>query len=469
MHRRTDDRWVERPELETDDLDVLMWARLREHGEVARTGRVTCEWVDHPEQRHKKLRESYDGGLNVFRSYYAIEQPLRFRSSDGGDVDEIRLYAGARAERYDRRPDGMRVLLAGELAYNPERVLALAARGHELWGTWTPDGLGMHTVGPLPFGHVAEAGHGDPRDVLDRVRPDVVYALLNWRAVPFCHALLVATRAAGVRFVWHYKESPQRSIVRGEWPLLADLVIGADGVVMSTAEEADWFAAALPGRVDRTRIAVVDGDLPAARWIGEPEHAPRLLSADDGEVHTVVVGRALGLDADVVRRLAAARVHVHLYGAVRAPGPKGEWASWIGSVGDAAARFLHLHPAVQQDDWAAELGQYDAGWLHRVPSCNGGEIRRATWDDLNAPARIGPLAVAGVPVLQQRHAGHIVAADRLVAESGAGLLYDDIDDLVEQLRTGATLDAARAAMVASRDRFTFDAHVPMLERMLRPR
>jgi hypothetical protein len=154
---------------------------------------------------------------------------------------------------------------------------------------------------------------------------------------------------------------------------------------------------------------------------------------------------------------------------VRAPGPKGEWESWIGDVGNAAARFLHLHPAAQQDEWAAELGRYDAGWLHRVPSRNGGEIRRATWDDLNAPARIGPLAVAGVPVLQQRHAGHIVAADRLVAESGAGLLYDDIDDLVAQLRDGAVVDAARAAMVARRERFTFDAHVPTLERVLRPR
>jgi hypothetical protein len=72
-------------------------------------------------------------------------------------------------------------------------------------------------------------------------------------------------------------------------------------------------------------------------------------------------------------------------------------------------------------------------------------------------------------VLQQRHAGHIVAADRLVAESGAGLLYDDIDDLVAQLRDGAVVDAARAAMVARRERFTFDAHVPTLERVLRPR
>ncbi|HZB50832.1 MAG TPA: glycosyltransferase family 2 protein, partial [Mycobacteriales bacterium] len=200
-HRRTADRWLERPAVESDDLDRLFWHRLRRHGPTVRTGRVTCEWVDHPGQRHKAIREAYDGGLNVFRSRYAVATPLRFSSTDGGEVDEVELYAPLRERRFPG--GGMRVLLAGELAYNPERVLALAARGHRLLGAWTPDGLGASTVGPLPFGHVEEAGGGDPDDVLRRARPDVVYALLNWRAVPFCAALLRAARARGIRFVWH--------------------------------------------------------------------------------------------------------------------------------------------------------------------------------------------------------------------------------------------------------------------------
>ena len=287
---------------------------------------------------------------------------------------------------------------------------------------------------------LAEAGGGDPGEVLDGTRPDVVYGLLNWRAVPYCAALLAAARRRGVPFVWgHFKESPQRSIARGEWPQLAELVTGADAVVLATPEEAEWFRLTLPG-LDPARVSVLDGDLPSAHWLGD-HPAPRR-SERDGEVHTVVVGRALGLDGTTVRRLAADRVHVHLYGAVRAPGPKGAWQSWLGDVGPAAQPYVHLHPAVHQDRWAAELGRDHAGWLHRVPSANGGDLRRAGWDDLNQPARLGPLAVAGVPVLQPDHAGHAVAMDRVVRETGAGLLYRDLDDLVGQLR-GPALPAAR--------------------------
>jgi glycosyltransferase involved in cell wall biosynthesis len=460
-HRRTGARWTERSECESDDLGRLFFDRL---GAAVHTDRVTCEWTDHPGQRHKAIRETYDGGLNVFRRRYRIAAPLRFHSTDGGGVDEVDLYADFRSRRYDPAPDGLHVLLAGELAYNPERVVALAARGHRLSGAWTPDGLGASSVGPVPFGHVAEVGDGDPDEVLHRTRPDVVYALLNWRAVPWCAALLSAARGRGVSFVWHFKESPQRSIARGEWPQLAALVTRADAVLFSTPEEAEWFRLALPD-LDPARVSTLDGDLPAAHWLpsGPP---PRRLSERDGELHTVVVGRALGLDAATVERMAAARVHVHLYGAVRAPGPKGEWQSWLGHVGPAARRFLHLHPAVHQDGWAAELGRYDAGWLHRVPSANSGDLRRASWDDLNQPARLGPLALAGLPVLQPDHSGHTVTMDRVVRETGAGLLYRDLDDLVDQLH-GPGLAAARAAMARHRHGFTFDAHVGELDRVLR--
>ncbi|MBD0291703.1 MAG: glycosyltransferase family 2 protein, partial [Thermoleophilia bacterium] len=48
MHRATAERWVERSELVTDDLERMLWGRLRKHGEFVATGQVTCEWVDHP-------------------------------------------------------------------------------------------------------------------------------------------------------------------------------------------------------------------------------------------------------------------------------------------------------------------------------------------------------------------------------------------------------------------------------------
>ena len=48
MHRRTGDRWTERAELVTDDLDRMLSSRLAEHGPTVETGEVTCEWVATP-------------------------------------------------------------------------------------------------------------------------------------------------------------------------------------------------------------------------------------------------------------------------------------------------------------------------------------------------------------------------------------------------------------------------------------
>ena len=56
-HRVTADRWTERAQLESDDLDRLLWDRLRSHGRTADTGRVTCSWTRNPGQRSAALRE----------------------------------------------------------------------------------------------------------------------------------------------------------------------------------------------------------------------------------------------------------------------------------------------------------------------------------------------------------------------------------------------------------------------------
>jgi glycosyltransferase involved in cell wall biosynthesis len=106
-HRVTADRWTERAELESDDLGRLMWDRLRARGRTADTGRVTCSWTRHPGQRSAALRESRDGGLNVFRSRYRVREPLRFASSDGGDVDEVARYARFRSRSYPPATDGL--------------------------------------------------------------------------------------------------------------------------------------------------------------------------------------------------------------------------------------------------------------------------------------------------------------------------------------------------------------------------
>jgi hypothetical protein len=452
VHRRTADRWVEREELVTDDLERMFWARLRAHGPFVGSGRVTCEWVDHPGQRHKLLREPL-GGPNPYRARFGVAAPLRFHSSTGNRIDEVALYRRFR-ERPDtpRSPDGLTILLVGELAYNPERVLALEERGHRLLGLWMPEPHWYNTVGPLPFGHVEDVPRAGWRQAVRRLRPDVIYALLNWQAVPFAHHVL--TENPGIPFVWHLKEGPFICLERGTWPQLVDLHRRADGVVYSSPEMRDWFATVVPDAAGPS--LVLDGDLPKRDWLaGTP--APRL-SERDGEPHTVVPGRPIGLHPETVAELAAERVHLHVYGDFT----HAQWRGWIARARTLAGDRLHLHAHVDAARWVAEFSRYDAGWLHFFRSGNGGDLHRASWDDLNYPARLATLVAAGVPLVQRDNAGSVVATQTLVRRHGLGLLVSSMPELAARLRDAAALAPLRARVWHARPRFTFDLHADAL-------
>ena len=459
LYRRTGDRWLERSELTTDDLDRMLWDRLADRGPVVSTGRTTCEWCEHPRQRSRVLREPR-GGLNPYRARYRVQQPLILQSTVGSLHDEVEHYRRYRERPpVPRAPDGLRVLLVGELAHNPERVLALSERGHELFGLWTPEPLWFNTVGPLPFGSVTDLPREGWRDAVRALRPDVVYALLNWQAVPFAHEVLSAD--LGVPFVWHVKEGPQFNRQRGSWQQLVDLQLRSDGQIYSSPELQQWFAAVVPGTRDG-RAMVLDGDLPKAESIAAAERSP-LLSEQDGQLHTVVPGRPMGPAPSVVAELAAHGVHLHLYGAKA----QAQMRDWVQEVQRLAPGHLHLHPQVGPDDWVREFSQYDAGWLHDVRSTNRGDLRAATWDDLNYPARLATLAAAGVPVLQPDNAGSVVATQSLARSRDLGLFWRTPDDLAAQLRDPVRMAELRESVWQQRAHFTFDSHVDELVAFLR--
>ncbi|WP_210502890.1 glycosyltransferase family 2 protein [Nocardioides xinjiangensis] len=450
MHRRTDERWLERSELTTDDLGRMLWDRLLAGTDPVETGQVTCSWVAHPGQRHRAMREPW-GGLNVYRSRYAVQEPLRFHSSVGHLHDEVAHYRQLRERpATPRAADGLRILLVGELAHNPERILALHERGHELYGLWTGTPVWFNTVGPVPFGHVTEVPREGWQAAVRELQPDVVYALLNWQAVPFAHEVLAAD--LGIPFVWHFKEGPFFSREHGHWDRLVDLHVRSDGVVYSSPELRDWFAVTVPATARRRRM-VLDGDLPRAEgMVGEQSD---LLSARDGEVHTVIAGRPMGPPPEVVGALAEAGIHVHVY----SEKAHHQMRSWVEECRRLAPGHLHLHPQVNQSDWVGEFSQYDAGWLHDFTSTNGGDLHAATWDDLNVPARMATLAAAGVPMIQRDSAGSVVATQTVARDRELGIFWRTPDDLVAQLRDGGRLEELRKSVWSQRALFTFDAWV----------
>jgi hypothetical protein len=455
MHRKNTGRWTERHELESDDLERLYWARLRQLGSFVGTNTVTSEWVDHPLQRHKLMQEPV-GGINPFRRYYQVKEPLHFHTSVGNDIDEARQYQNLR-QRPDtpRAGDGLKILLVGELAYNADRVLALEEQGHKLYGLWMPNPYWYNSIGPLPFGHVEDLPQDTWREAIKRIQPDIIYALLNWQAVPFAHEVLMAT--PGIPFVWHFKEGPFICLEKGTWLELIDLYQYADGQVFTSPEMRDWFDTVIPGLSLTKPTHVLDGDLPKRDWFDQPP-ATALLSASDGEIHTVVPGRPIGLHPQTVAELAGQGIHLHFYGDFT----HGQWREWIEKTQALAPAHLHLHANVDQARWVAEFSRYDAGWLHFFASENGGEIRRANWDDLNYPARMATLAAAGLPMIQQANDGAIVATQALVKQLDTGIFFGSMEDLGAKLRDRNSLQAIRAQVWRQRHIFTFDHHVPDL-------
>ena len=458
LHRRTEDRWVEREELVTDDLERMFWSKLRPRGDFAGTGTVTCEWVDHPTQLHKIVQEA-TGGLNVFRARYHVRHPLRYHPADKDLIDEVERYRRFR-ERPDTPPaaDGLKILLVGELAYNPERILALEERGHRLYGLWTPTPGWFNTVGPLPFGHLEDLPHSGWQEAVRQVKPDVIYALLNWQAVPFAHHVLMHN--PGVPFVWHFKEGPFFCLEKGIWRELVDLHTRSDGQIYSTPEMRDWFATALPGRVTHDRTLVLDGDLPKREWFTD-DRRPRL-SETDGEIHTAVSGRPMGIHAETVGQLAQAGIHMHCYGLIPAVYRGGELQAWHEQAQRLAGRYLHLHRTVHPEDWVCEFSQYDAGWLHLFESKNQGDLRRAGWDDLNYPARIHTLVAAGLPLLQRDNRGATVATQSLARRLDIGVFFSDFEHLRAQLADRQEMARLRENVWRQRERFTFDYHADRL-------
>lgn len=71
-HKKTDDRWIEREECVSEDLFFTFWRKLTGKGVFVPTDQVTCEWTNHPSQRHKIIGEKFGGGLNIYRHFYKV-------------------------------------------------------------------------------------------------------------------------------------------------------------------------------------------------------------------------------------------------------------------------------------------------------------------------------------------------------------------------------------------------------------
>lgn len=452
LHKKNCLKWMTRSELVTDDLYKMFWGKLGSEEKFIPTSRITCEWINHPTQRHRIIRETSGGNIFFYKQYYKVKDLIRYESTSGNFIDEIEDYKKFRTKPNNNIVSGLKILIVGELAYNPERICALEDRGHKLYGLWTTSPNYFNTIGPLPFGNVEDIPHQDWRKRVQEVKPDVIYALLNYKAVPIAHHIM--TTNLGIPFIWHFKEGPFFCRQMGTWKQLMELFVLSDGQIYLSNEMKEWFAQFFDQDPDTS--LVLDGDLPKIDWFEGKRST--LLSDIDGEIHTVIPGRPYGLSAEHIEELAKHKIHCHFYGNIYHK----VWKDFFETANKLAPNYFHSHPLCKPNDWVKELSKYDAGWLHYFESGNYGEYMKATWNDLNIPARLSTLAACGIPMLQRANFEHIVTTQSIVKEMDIGIFFSNLPELSEKLNNTIEMRRIRENLWQKRNFFSFDFHVDRL-------
>lgn len=452
-HKKTDDRWVTRDEYVTDDLFDLFWRKLIYKGSFTSTCKETAYWTPHPHQHHKLVSENFGGGLNIYRQYYNVQEPIKIKVSGTKFIDEEKLYANFREAKPKYPADNpLKILIVGELAYNSERVYALAEHGHKLFGLWmVRPSFSFSTVGRLPFGNVEDIPYADWEKKVREIKPDIIYGTLNFGAIDLAHEVL--TKCPDIPFVWHFKEGPFLCLQKGLWGKLIELYDKADGKIYLSPETKDWYGQFIS---DPGLSFIMDGDLPKKDYFTD-EFSPRL-SEQDGAVHTVVPGRMIGAEPSDIKILADNNIHVHLYteNYLQSRQPS------IINAQKAAPDHFHTHPHCSADQWVTEFSKYDAGWLHCFDSRNKGVLVNAEWNDLNMPARMNTLAAAGLPMIQKANEGHIVAMRSRVEKDGMGVFFNTFEELAAKLKDKQALLQVQKNVREHRYSFSFDHYVPRL-------
>lgn len=160
----------------------------------------------------------------------------------GGFTNEEALYKDFRT-KFAPEERALKILIVGELAYNPERIHLFEKLGHKLFGLWIKKPNFYNTVGPLPFGHIPSLDSDNWQLEIDKIRPDIIYALLNHQAIHLAHQVM--TKNPTVSFVWHFKEGPFFSRQSGTWSLLVDLYNKSGGQIYINESVKDWFGQSL--------------------------------------------------------------------------------------------------------------------------------------------------------------------------------------------------------------------------------
>ncbi|MDR0560406.1 MAG: hypothetical protein LBG92_09550 [Prevotellaceae bacterium] len=341
--------------------------------------------------------------------------------------------------------------MVGDLAYNPERIYAFEETGHKLYGLWSKPAFCYSTIGKLPFGHVEDIPYENWKERIREIKPDIIYGQISTGAISLAYEVL--KEKTGIPFVWHYKESPHEAMKVGLWNKLTELYRSAEGKIYLNEEEKKWIELFIPDISDNN-VYILDPELPKREYF--KNDFSEKLSSVDGAVHTVFIGRIIGISPNDVYVLANNNIHVHVYNQNYVSD------NVLTVYKNVAPKHFHIHKYCNSSNWVKEFSKYDAGWLHCFESHNKNSVMRLKWPDLNLPARINTFMAAGIPIIQKDNSEHIVAMQTCIQNNGAGIFFKTIEDVIIQLRNKELLDKLKADIYNRRLQFSYDYYIPDL-------
>jgi len=374
------------------------------------------------------------------------------------------------------------ILLVGALSWNPERMMTLAQNGHRLFGLWSR--TMAWEQGPYAFanGVITDVDVQSAIDLLHDGTVDVVYSLFQ----VYDARLWARDVAPGVEDVWSQLGRLLDARRRGAFdvPIVKhwgfdvhnldlDIVRSLDGQIFCNRQKLRYWTTpraaggcGLDLGCRSQMVAFMDSDLPWRKIMND--HFSPKLSATDGEIHTVCIGRPLGIDF-----VSAARhgIHVHVYGNsfddIATMVARGLSLTGFARLRRFVGPYLHVHPPIQpigatlaeicqaKDRWVEEFSRYDAGWSYIG--------RPLPWprleDEAAIPNRHGTYLLAGLPIIIETLPGfhrydslseHAVAID---------FSPTDYARLAAHLRRTDTVTAMNEKARRCREQFSFDATV----------
>lgn len=377
----------------------------------------------------------------------------------------------------------MRLLLAGALSWNPERLRSLHERGHRLWGVWSRSMAWDQGPYPCLDGCVTPVALADAARTIREQSIDAVYSLYQ-----VYHPRLWGRPAAGVEHdAWTILRTLIAERARGAFDapivrhwgfdvqnLAPDVLRALDGHLYCNREKHRYWTAprreggfGLAGFDACGTHAFVDGDRPKLEFMNDA-FSPRL-SERDGGIHTVCVGRPFGIDY-----VAAARrgIHVHVYG----NNHDEVWRTIARDLGlrDATRearlveRHVHLHAPLQpsgasweevrraKSAWVREFSRYDAGW-----SYVGRPLPWEPLDDRAAiPSKVATYLLAGLPVIADVRPGFYRYDE--ISRLGVAIDLAGYDDLRARLEREVATRERSANALRARAGYSFDASIDTL-------